>query len=326
MVLLDFEDDAQFAQLKVQKYTAIEPAAAAVQGKRAARILFHAVPAGIRDYPAVVLDNEALRVHDFTPFEALRLSVLNPGPDDAELSLSIWDNQGNRGFPIPSTVTIKPGRWQQVQLRLASTDITNEALKLLQAIPNLHQLDLAGTRIDDAGLQHLALFPELLDLDLNSTVVSDRGINALLTIKGLRRVSLENARDTASGASYLKQRAPGLKLDLIYPWIWGERWSNYELSGGRDALPGSALLLQQLKDVTGLGYLHVEKTLLTPEFLGALKDLPRLEHLSFAGTSITDDSLAHLLGLSQVVRLDLSRRRSPIVAWLICRICKGFGN
>src|SRR5262249_21165045 len=42
----------------------------------------------------------------------------NPGTEDADLSLSIWDKEGKRGFPIPSTFTIKPGRWQQVVARL----------------------------------------------------------------------------------------------------------------------------------------------------------------------------------------------------------------
>ena len=61
---------------------------------------------------------KALKVRDFSPFEAISLWVKNPGPDDAELSLSVWDKDGNRSFPIPSTVTIKPGRWEQVVARL----------------------------------------------------------------------------------------------------------------------------------------------------------------------------------------------------------------
>jgi len=118
VVLLDFENDAQFANIRVRDQTKIEPTPEAYQGKRAAKIVFAAVPEGFRDYPAVVIENQALKVRDFSSFEAISLWVKNPGPDDAELSLAVWDKNGNRAFPIPSTVTIKPGRWEQVVSRL----------------------------------------------------------------------------------------------------------------------------------------------------------------------------------------------------------------
>jgi cellulose synthase/poly-beta-1,6-N-acetylglucosamine synthase-like glycosyltransferase/Leucine-rich repeat (LRR) protein len=201
---------------------------------------------------------------------------------------------------------------QLVQLRLASTGITNDALKLLQAMPNLRQLDLAETRVDDAGLQHLALLPELKELHLDNTSVSDRGIDPLLRLSGLRRVSLENARVTAPGASYLKLRSPELQVDLVFPWVWGERWSSYDVprEAEKSAQPADpTTLLRQLKDLTNLGSLRLDDSLLTPEVLRSLKDLPTLEHLSFQGTAMADEMVADLLGLSQVVRLDLSQTR-----------------
>ena len=118
VVLLDFNDKAQFAQLRVTGQTKIEPSPESLQGKRAAKIVFAPVPEGLRDYPAVIIENSALKVKDFSSFEAISLWVKNPGPDDAELSLAVWDKDGNRAFPIPSTVTIKPGRWEQVLVRL----------------------------------------------------------------------------------------------------------------------------------------------------------------------------------------------------------------
>ena len=118
VVLLDFKDDAQFADIRVSGQTKIEPSSESYQGKRAARIVFAPVPEGLRDYPAVVIEDQALKVRDFSSFEAISLWVKNPGPDDAELSLAVWDKDGNRAFPIPSTVTIKPGRWEQVVARL----------------------------------------------------------------------------------------------------------------------------------------------------------------------------------------------------------------
>jgi hypothetical protein len=118
VVLLDFEDDAQFAHFGVRAQARIEPTSEAYQGKRAARVLFAPVPEGVREYPAVVIENQALKVRDFSPFEAISLWVKNPGPDNAELSLSVWDKDGNRAFPIPSTLTLKPGGWEQIVSRL----------------------------------------------------------------------------------------------------------------------------------------------------------------------------------------------------------------
>jgi cellulose synthase/poly-beta-1,6-N-acetylglucosamine synthase-like glycosyltransferase/Leucine-rich repeat (LRR) protein len=191
------------------------------------------------------------------------------------------------------------------RLRLAATGITNDALNLLQAMPTLTQLDVAETRIDDAGLRHLTSLPELQELDLDGTAVTDRGADSLLKLPGLRRVSLENARVTARGASYLRSRSPELKLGLVFPWVWGERWTYFDVPDSSDP----AALVSQLQGLTSLGYLRLDGPFLRPEVLRSLKDLPSLEHLSFAGAPLTDDMLADLLGLSQVVRLDLSGTR-----------------
>ena len=89
--LLDFNEKAQFAQIRVTGQTKIEPAAESYQGKRAAKIVFAPVPEGVRDYPAIIIEGPALKIRDFSSFEAISLWVKNPGPDDAQLSISIWD-------------------------------------------------------------------------------------------------------------------------------------------------------------------------------------------------------------------------------------------
>lgn len=198
---------------------------------------------------------------------------------------------------------------QLVDLRLASTGISNDALTLLQAMPSLRRLDLAETNIGDAGLEHLAVLPELQELNLNGTRTSDLGIDVLLKLPGLRRLSLENSRVTSQGASYLKHRLPELELDLVFPWVWGEQWSYYSLPSQRKSSePPSPTpaILPQIKELTSLGYLHVDESLLTAEVLRSLKDIPTLEHLSFQGAPLADAMLSNLLGLSQVARLDLA--------------------
>jgi cellulose synthase/poly-beta-1,6-N-acetylglucosamine synthase-like glycosyltransferase/Leucine-rich repeat (LRR) protein len=202
---------------------------------------------------------------------------------------------------------------QLAKLRLASTAITNDALKLLQVLPGLTHLDLAETATDDQGLQHLTVLPQLQNLSLTGTPVSDRGIDVILKLSSLQRLSLEGSRVSAQGASYLRHTKPKLTVDLVFPFVWGERWSYYDLAkqSEKSAKPqaGSTAFLQQLKHLTSLRYLHVDEALLTPDVLRSLKDLPTLEHLSFHDTTITDDMLADLIGLSQVARLDFSDTR-----------------
>src|SRR5262245_60012151 len=116
--LLDFQDEAAVVALLPGPYTTVEPATS-TDGKRAARIVFSAVPEGVRAYPAVIVESDGLRIRDFKRFEALSLRVMNPGTEEVDLSLAIWDATGRRSFPVPSTVTIAPARWQQVVVRLA---------------------------------------------------------------------------------------------------------------------------------------------------------------------------------------------------------------
>jgi len=208
---------------------------------------------------------------------------------------------------------------QLSKLRLASTAITNDALKLLQVLPGLTHLDLAETAIDDQGLPYLTVLSQMQEVNLNGTGVSDRGIDALLTQGGqlklpaLKRLSLEGSRVSAQGASYLSHSVPKLSVDLVFPFVWGEPWSYYDLATPAKATknppPTPAALLQQLKDLPSLRYLQVDEALLAPDVLRSLKDLSTLEHLSFQNTSIADDMLADLLGLSQVARLDFSGTR-----------------
>jgi cellulose synthase/poly-beta-1,6-N-acetylglucosamine synthase-like glycosyltransferase/Leucine-rich repeat (LRR) protein len=201
---------------------------------------------------------------------------------------------------------------QLSRLGLASTAITNDALKLLQVLPGLVQLNLAETAIDDAGVRHLTLLPRMQELNLNGTPVSDRALDAILQMPGLGRLSLEGTRTSAQGASFLRHNAPKLAVDLVFPFIRGGPWSYFELPTQRQSAgvtESPRTLLQQLKDLQGLRYVHIDEALLRPEVLRSLKDLSTLEDLSFENTSIDDDMLAELLGLSQVTRLDFSNTR-----------------
>ena len=127
----------------------------------------------------------------------------------------------------------------------------------------------------------------------------------------LRRLSLEGSRVSAQGVSYLKRNAPKLVVDVVFPFVWGESFSHYDLSNQAGAaVPASpTVFVQQLKSLQSLRRLRINDSLLAPEVLRSLKDLAALEDLSFENTAVTDGQLANLLGLSQVARLDFSDTR-----------------
>src|SRR5687767_5521005 len=75
VVVLDFEDDKQFASVRLAAATRVEVSAEAAEGARAARVVFAAVPDGVRDYPAAVFEGDALRVRDLSRFDAISLQV-----------------------------------------------------------------------------------------------------------------------------------------------------------------------------------------------------------------------------------------------------------
>ena len=66
--------------------------------------------------------NQLLRVLRILAFTFLAGSQAGygheSGNDVAELSLSIWDREGNRSFPVPSTITVDPGQSRQLVARL----------------------------------------------------------------------------------------------------------------------------------------------------------------------------------------------------------------
>jgi cellulose synthase/poly-beta-1,6-N-acetylglucosamine synthase-like glycosyltransferase/Leucine-rich repeat (LRR) protein len=129
VALLNFEDDAQIGGLATGEFARVEAVAETpIEGQRAAKITFSAVPGRGRTFPAVVISGEALAVRDFRAFEAISLWVKNPGPADTQLSLAIWDQSGSRGFPVPSTFVIRPGEWRQIVGRLVLSGLDAERI------------------------------------------------------------------------------------------------------------------------------------------------------------------------------------------------------
>jgi hypothetical protein len=103
---------------------------------------------------------------------------------------------------------------QLYDLNLAGTKVTDEGLKALDNMTNLHRLHLEKTAVTDAGLAHLKNLSNLEYLNLYHTAVSDAGVEQLQGLKKLKNVYLWESKVTDAGADNLKKALPTLSVDM----------------------------------------------------------------------------------------------------------------
>src|SRR5665213_1516919 len=89
---------------------------------------------------------------------------------------------------------------QVYDLNLANTNVTDEGLKSLEGMKNLHRLHLEKTTVSDAGLSHLKGLTSLEYLNLYSTGVTDGGLENLGGLKTLKNVYLWQSKVSDAGA------------------------------------------------------------------------------------------------------------------------------
>ncbi|HZL35481.1 MAG TPA: c-type cytochrome domain-containing protein [Tepidisphaeraceae bacterium] len=103
---------------------------------------------------------------------------------------------------------------QVYDLNLANTKVTDNGLKSLEGMKNLHRLHLEKTPITDGGLVHLKGLTGLEYLNLYNTAVTDAGLTQLDGLKSLKNVYLWQSKVTESGAKDLKKALPQVAVDM----------------------------------------------------------------------------------------------------------------
>jgi hypothetical protein len=103
---------------------------------------------------------------------------------------------------------------QVYDLNLANTKVSDEGLKALDGMTNLHRLHLEKTAVSDAGLSHVKNLAGLEYLNLYHTAVSDVGVEQLQPLKGLKSLYLWQTKVTDTGAEGLKKANPAVNVDL----------------------------------------------------------------------------------------------------------------
>jgi len=178
--------------------------------------------------------------------------------------------------------------------------VTNEAYIHLNAVASLRRLDLTSMHINGIGFEHVVGLSHLQELVLNScSFIGDNGFRKIFQrMKFLRKLSLSNCRVS----------------DAALPSTLGS-----------DDTPKQAQLeelnLNSCEQITGLGICSIATwfpflkrlslrdchRIARPGFY-QLQSLRRIEHLDLSHLDeVTDDVIAHIVGLSRVRTLGLQR-------------------
>ncbi len=99
-----------------------------------------------------------------------------------------------------------------VDLNLAKTKITDEALKDVGAFARLTKLNLNNTKVSGAGLEHLATLTNLEWLNLYGTPVDDDGLPHIAKFRKLKSIYLWNSKVSKEGMDKLASSLKGTKV------------------------------------------------------------------------------------------------------------------
>jgi WD40 repeat protein/tRNA A-37 threonylcarbamoyl transferase component Bud32 len=120
-----------------------------------------------------------------------------------------------RNLMIPSAMAVPPGlehlRGTRVEILTLNwqTDLPDESLTHLAAIPNLRELSFRGTRCLTAeGFQHLAKVATLEKLILTKTQFGDDAVEAIASLDRLTYLDVTESRLTLTGLARLKAALP----------------------------------------------------------------------------------------------------------------------
>ena len=177
--------------------------------------------------------------------------------------------------------------------------------------------DLRGSKVTDADLSALMDLKELQWLNLEDTQVTDAGLKHLTNLTGLKALYLQRMQVTDAGLEHLKNLT-GLKVLYLERTqvtdaglehlkdLKGLQWLNLDGTQVTDAG------LEHLKGLKGLQALYLQRTQVTDAGLEHLKDLKRLQLLSLMGTQVTDAGLEQLKDLKGLQWLFLTNTQVTV--------------
>ena len=142
-------------------------------------------------------------------------------------------------------------------LEVAQADLSDDALQVVAALPNLTRLRL-GAPLGDAGAAHLAAAQQLEVLNLPEADISDVGLASLATLPRLQLLRIHSPRMSDAGLPHIAAikslrfvhlidvPVTDAGLKHLYEMTWLE---SFYLDGGRCTDEGLSALLKALPDL-----------------------------------------------------------------------------
>jgi hypothetical protein len=161
-----------------------------------------------------------------------------------------------------------------IHVDLAHTKVGNADLGALALLRELHALNLSATNVSDAALVHVKNLDQLCTLRLSETKVTDAGLTELKGLRELTGLFLDRTAVTDAGLLHLKQ----LHLTFL------------DLSNTKVTDTG----LVQLQTMSTLYRLDLCNTDVTDAGLDHLKGLTGLGWLGVSGTKVSPQGMAEL--------------------------------
>jgi len=192
----------------------------------------------------------------------------------------------------------------------------DQAIKLMANLDHVYEIYL-GESVTDAQLANVGKFKEVRKLSIfHNVLITDKGLKALKELPQLRDVYLTLTKVTPDGIASLAALKDLESLQLIEMQL-GEVGAKHlaglaklrTLKVERCLLPPEAMVhfakLTELRELSLQG-----NDELTDESLKHLAGLTNLENLDLDATKISDDGLPHLAGLTNLVELHLNQTKT----------------
>ena len=120
--------------------------------------------------------------------DATGVLIIPTEPRSMEFNLETYAIQ--KGFDHNTLEQLQPFASRFVQADLSGTQLTDEAIPILEKFVNLHSLNLSKTRIEGKNIDRLAALPNLRSLNLYGTPLRSDSLDSLTQLKQLKRLFL----------------------------------------------------------------------------------------------------------------------------------------
>jgi Leucine-rich repeat (LRR) protein len=174
---------------------------------------------------------------------------------------------------------------------------------------NVVMLNCQHSNLTDEGMIHLEALPQLEELNLTDTQVTDEGLTHIRDLVQLTRLYLGRSRKGPVERAGRRTYKPYLKIEVVHVTDTGmaqlRQLAKLEVLSLRGSQVTDVGLLH-FDEFPKLESLFIDETQVADAGLFRLAGLTQLRELDLAMTRVTDSGLDHLQGLTQLAHLNLA--------------------